>query len=95
MKNLLKPKSKKRSRQMFSEVISKEGVQVGLMLDPYLMDLGELEKGEKEEVENWEEKVMLWEEGWGRNFKFKRVTGEEEEEDLRSPHWEDVKEVRV
>ena len=102
VKNILKPKSKKGAGgQRFSEVISKEGVKVGLTLDPYLMDLSEVEKLQMEEEElfvstvNWEEDLMLWEEGWGRDFKLKRVNGEEEEEDLRSPHWEDVKEVTV
>ena len=96
VKNLLKPKSKKGAAcQSFSEVISKEGVQVGLTLDPYLLDLTEVERVQKEEEENWEEDLMLWEEGWGRDFKLKQVTGEEEEEDIRSPHWEDVKEVGI
>ena len=36
---------------------------------------------------------MLWEEGWGGDFRLK-TAGEEEEEDLGSPNWEDVKEVR-
>jgi len=93
VKNLLKPTSKKGAGQSFSEVISKEGVQVGLTLDPYLLDLAEVERVQKEVEENWEEDLMLWEEGWGRDFKLTRVTGQEEEEDLRSPHWEDVKEA--
>jgi len=93
VKSLLKPASKKGAGQSFSEVISKEGVQVGLTLDPYLLDLAEVERVQKEVEENWEEDLMLWEEGWGRDFKLTRVTGQEEEEDLRSPHWEDVKEA--
>ena len=93
VKNLLKPESKKGSGQKFSKVISKEGVHMGLTLDPYLMDLSELERVQREEEENFEEDLMLWEEGWGRDFKLKRVTEEEEEEDLKSPYWTDIKEV--
>jgi len=59
VKNLLNPKTKKGAGQTFSEVISKEGVQVGLTLDPYLLNLAEVERVQKEEEDNWEEDLML------------------------------------
>lgn len=89
VKNLVKPKSKGKS---FSEVLSNEGVEIGLSLDCYLIEAGEVEKVQREKEENQEEDLLLWEEGWGGDFRLKSG-GEDEEEDLRSPNWEDVKEV--
>jgi len=89
VKNLVKGKSKGKS---FSEVLSNEGVDVGLTLDCYLIEAGEVEKVQREKEENLEEDLLLWEEGWGRDFRLKTAGGEEEE-DLRSPNWEDVKEA--
>ena len=90
VKNLVKGKSKGKS---FSEVLSNQGVEVGLTLDCYLIEAGEVEKVQREKEEILEEDLLLWEEGWGGDFRLK-TAGEEEEEDLRSPNWEDVKEVR-
>ena len=90
VKNLVKPKVKEKS---FSEVLSNEGVLVGLTLDSYLIEAGEVEKAQREQEENQEEDLLLWEEGWGGDFRLK-TAGEQEEEDLRSPNWDDVKEVR-
>ena len=92
VKNLLKPKAKEKL-QSFSEVLSNEGVEVGLTLDRYLIEAAEIEKVQREKDENLEEDLLLWEEGWGGDFRLK-TAGEEEEEDLRSPNWEEVKEVR-
>ena len=92
VKNLVKPKSKEK-HQSFSEVLSNEGVEVGLTLDRYLIEAAEIEKVQREKEENLEEDLLLWEEGWGGDFRLK-TAGEEEEEDLGSPNWEDVKEVR-
>jgi len=91
VKNLVKPKSKEK-HQSLSKVFSSEGVKVGLTLDRYLIEAAEVEKVQREKEENLEEDLLLWEEGWGGDFRLKTV-GEEEEEDLRSPNWEDVKEA--
>ena len=79
--------------QKLSEVISKEGIEIGLTLDPYLLDAAELERAQKQEDESREEDIMLWEEGWGRDFRLIKLGEEEEEEDLRSPQWEEVRKV--
>ena len=79
--------------QRLSEVISKEGIEIGLTLDPYLLDAAELERAQKQEDESREEDIMLWEEGWGRDFRLIKLGEEEEEEDLRSPQWEEVRKV--
>jgi len=92
VKNLVKPKSKEK-HQSFSEVLSNEGVEVGLTLDRYLIEAAEVEKVQREKEENLEEDLLLWEEGWGGDFRLKTAAGKEEEEDLRSPNWEDVKEA--
>ena len=92
MKTLLTQKSKER-RQNFHEVLALEGIEVGLMLEPHLVDFAELERVQKKEEENLEQDLMLWEEGWGGDFRLK--TAAAEEEDIRSPYWEDVKEVRI
>ena len=86
----LKPKEKRKS---LSEILADEGVEVGLLLYPYLIDASEIERVHKEEEENLEEDLMLWEEGWGGEFRLKTV-GEEEDDDLKSPNWEDIKKVR-
>ena len=79
--------------QRLSEVILKEGIEIGLTLDPYLLDAAELERAQKQEDESREEDIMLWEEGWGRDFRLIKLGEEEEEEDLRSPQWEEVRKV--
>ena len=93
MKTLVKQKTKERKQHNFYEVLALEGIEVGLMLEPHLVDSGELERVQKKEEENLEQDLMLWEEGWGGDFRLK--TAEAEEEDIRSPYWEDVKEVRI
>ena len=79
--------------QRLSEVISKEGIEIGLTLDPYLLDAAELERAQKQEDESREEDIMLWEEGWGRDFRLIKLGEVEEAEDLRSPQWEEVRKV--
>ena len=93
MKTLVKQKTKERKQHNFYEVLALEGIEVGLMLEPHLVDSGELERVEKKEEENLEQDLMLWEEGWGGDFRLKTAVAEEE--DIRSPYWEDVKEVRI
>ena len=83
----------KMTGQRLSEVILKEGIEIGLTLDPYLLDAAELERAQKQEDESREEDIMLWEEGWGRDFRLIKLGEEEEEEDLRSPQWEEVRKV--
>ena len=90
MKNLVKPKYK--AKKNIVEVLSKKGVQIGLTLDCFLIEAGEVEKVQREKEENLDKDLLMWEEGWGGEFRLK-TAGDEEEEDLRSPNWEDVKEV--
>ena len=92
MKTLVKQKTKERQHN-FYEALALEGIEVGLMLEPHLVDSGELERVQKKEEENLEQDLMLWEEGWGGDFRLK--TAAAEEEDIRSPYWEDVKGVRI
>ena len=92
MKTLVTQKSKERQHN-FHEVLALERIEVGLKLEPHLVDSGELERVQKKEEENLEQDLMLWEEGWGGDFRLK--TAAAEEEDIRSPYWEDVKEVRI
>ena len=70
-------------RESLTDVLIKEGIEMGLGLEPFLRMPGQLKKSSKDDGE--------WEEAEVTRKPNRKV--EEEMEDLMSPDWRDVKEV--